>query len=272
MMRPQRRRRAGEWGQGFWEWAVLGGVMIAMATAATTLVGGYLAVTYDQHHSSTPLGSAEAAPTATPEPPSIVYVDFSPVGLNESCILAAAAKRGLTWDGGELGWTAASNPRPPTSVSNYSGNVLAWRARMTGLLTAAAASADWQACLKPQLTPPPERTAEPTETLTVDGSYTIDPSSVQGIGGCSSDMPTSLTVSGGGSSATVYFGSNGFTMQGGYDASSNSLQAQADGPNGLKRTLRGTLSSNAGVTRFSGSYDTEDQTSGCGYQFTAERR
>jgi len=271
VMRPvRRRRRMHEWGQGFWEWAAVGAVMIAVTSVATTLVGGYLAATYDQHHSRTPLGVASTA-TPTPEPPSVVFVDPSPVGLNEACILKAAALKGLTWDGGELGWSAASNPRPPTGDANYSGKLRAWRATMTGLLAAAQASADWQACTKPQLTPPPDRTQEPTETLVVDGTYTVDPTGVQAIGGCGSDVPTSLVVSGGGSNATVYLGSRSYALHGTFDTSSNAIQSSATEANGPTRTLRGSFSSNAGVTRFTGNYDIEDQTAGCGYQFTAER-
>ena len=270
-MRPPLRRRAAESGQGIVEWAVLGGVLIAAIAASSTLVGGYLAATYDQHHSSTPLSVSSAA-TATPEPPSVVFVDFSPVGLNEACILKAAAGSGLTWDGGELGWTAASNPRPQHSDPDYTAKLRTWRQTMTGLLTAASASPGWQACLKPELTPPAQRSQEPVETLTVDGSYAVDPASTQAIGGCGADNPTSLSVSGNGTRATVFFGSKGFPLTGTFDASSSSIQAESHDADGTNRSLHGSFSSNAGATRFTGTYDVLHDPAGCGYQFTAQRQ
>lgn len=272
MTRPARRRgRAGESGQGFWEWMVLGLGGVGVAAGVLVLAGGYLAVTYDQHHSTTALNGSPAA-TATPEPPSVVFVDFSPVGLNEACILKAAAAQGLTWDGGELGWSAASNPRPRTGDPDYTAKLRTWRTTMTGLLSAASSSAGWQACLKPELTPPPQRTQEPTEALDPDGTYTIDPSGVQAIGGCGSDVPTSMTVSGGGSSATVSLGGGSFTLAGSFDKTSSSIQVQSGSSNGTMRSLHGSFSSNAGVTRFDGEYEVTDSTSGCGYTFTAQKR
>ena len=266
-----RRRRRGESGQTGLEFFALGMAAVAIIAAATTMVGGYLAVTYDQKHSKDPLG-ASAAATATPEPPSPVFVDFSPVGLAEDCILKVAAEKGLAWDGGELGWSAASNPRPPHSDPNYTANLRTWRAKMTGLLTAASGSKEWQACLKPEFTPPPARTQEPAEVIAVDGTYSIDPSSVQAIGGCGRDVPTSLVVSGGGTSDTVRIGSTGYTLIGSVNKSSYSLIAALNDAKGANRTLRGNFSSNAGVTRFSGIYEILDNTAGCGFQFTAEKR
>ncbi len=267
----RRRRRAGESGQGVVEWMVVGLVGVGAAAGVLVLVGGYLAVTYDQHHSTTALNGA-AANTPPPEAPSVVFVDFSPVGLNEACILKAAAAQGLTWDGGELGWSAASNPRPRTGDPDYTAKLRAWRGTMTGLLSAASSSAGWQACLKPELTPPPQRTQEPTEALNPDGTYTIDPSGVQAIGGCGSDIPTSMTIAGGGSSATVVIGSSSVTLGGSFDKTSSSIQVQNGSSNGTMRTLRGSFSSNAGVTRFDGEYETTDAVAGCGYQFTAQKR
>ncbi|HZS15919.1 MAG TPA: hypothetical protein VFC09_15090 [Candidatus Dormibacteraeota bacterium] len=270
MRPPRRRRRTGESGQGFWEWMVVGLFGVGVAGGVLVLGGGYLAVTYDQHSSRTAL-NATAAATPTPEPPSVVFVDFSPVGLNEACVLKAAAAKGLTWDGGELGWSSASNPRPRTSDPDYTAKLRAWRTTMTGLLSAASNSPDWQACLKPELTPPPQRTQEPTEAINVDGTYTIDPAGVQAIGGCGSDVPSSMTVGGGGTSATVRLGSQSFTLGGTFDKTSNSIQVQSGSSNGTTRSLRGSFSSNAGVTRFDGEYEITDATAGCGYQFTAEK-
>jgi hypothetical protein len=269
--RGLRRRRFGEWGQGFLEFVALGALLIIPAVVVLGVGGGWAAATYDQHHSSTPLTSKETA-TETPEPPSIVFVDFSPVGLNEACILKAAANSGLTWDGGELGWSAGSNPRPQHSDPNYDAKLRSWRAKMTGLLTAAQESKDWQACLKPEFTPPPQRTQEPAETIAVDGTYTIDPDSVQAIGGCGSDVPTTLTVSGGGAKDTVVLGGKGIDLIGNVNTSTYSLIAANNQANGSNRTLRGSFSANAGVTRFTGIYEITDNTAGCGYNFTAEKR
>ena len=267
-MRLRLRRRASERGQTGAEFALLGAAIIAIASAMTVAVGGYLAATYDQHHSSTPLSSA-ASPT--PAPPSVVFVDYSPVGLYESCILKVAGGQGLSWDGGELGWTAAAYPRPQHSDAQYDFKVAEWRKNMTGLLASVSASAGWQACLKPELTPPPARTQEPAGAVAVDGTYTVDPASTQGIGGCGSAGPTTLTVSSNGTVATVHFGSAAFTIRGTLDTSSNSLQAESTDPDGTKHGLHGTFSSNAGVTRFTGTYDTIRDPSGCGYQFTAQK-
>jgi len=268
-MRLTRRRRACELGQGVTEFALLGAAVVAIAATMTGLVGDYLAATYNQHHSSTPLTTPA---TPTPEPPSVVFVDHSPVGLYESCILKVAAAQGLSWDGGELGWTAAAYPRPQHSDPAYDFKVSDWRRKMAGLLSSVSSSADWQACLVPELTPPAARSQEPAETVAVDGTYTVDPASTQAIGGCGSGTgPTSLTVSSNGSAATVYFGSSGFTLHGTFDASSSSVQAESTDPDGTKHGLHGSFSSNAGVTRFTGTYDVTRDTSGCGYQFTAQK-
>lgn len=265
-----RRRRRSERGQGAAEFFVLGVAVVAFVAAATTVVGGYLAATYDQHHSTTPLASG-STPTPTPAPPSVVFVDFSPVGLYESCIVGVAAKQGLSWDGGELGWSAASLPRPLHSDPLYDSKLADWRNKMSALLGSVSASGDWQACLKPELTPPPARTQEPTETVSVDGTYTVDPASVQGIGGCGPDGPTSMAVSSNGSTVTVSFRSASSTVHGTLDTSSNSIQASSTDADGTKHDVQGTFSSNAGVTRFTGSYDVIKDPAGCGYQFTAQK-
>ncbi|HXA27963.1 MAG TPA: hypothetical protein VN193_04370 [Candidatus Angelobacter sp.] len=254
------------------EFFLLGTAVVAIVAAATTLVGGYLAVTYDQHHSTTALGSTTPTETQTPSPPSVVFVDYSPVGLYESCIVGAAAKAGLSWDGGELGWTAGSLPRPLHSDPLYDVKVRDWRNKMTGLLASVSGSADWQACLKPQLTPPPARSQEPTETVSVDGTYTVDPASRQAIGGCGSDPgPTSMTVSSNASTITVIFQTRSATVHGTLDTSANTVQATSTDSDGTKHDVQGSFSSNAGVTRFTGTYDVIKDPAGCGYQFTAQK-
>jgi hypothetical protein len=271
MRGPTRRRRTGERGQTGFEFLMLGLGVVGIAGAMTVLVGGYLAVTYDQHHSSTPLTSSSSA-SPTPAPPSVVYVDHSPVGLYEGCILKVAAARGLSWDGGELGWTAAAFPRPAPSDPQYSLHLRQWRSNIDGLVSSVAASADWQACTKPELTPPPARTQEPVETLAVDGSYVVDPNSTQGIGGCGTGgTPTSMTVSGNGTSVVIRSGLGAVTLTGTFDPASASIQAGKTDADGTQHSVHGSFSSNAGVTRFTGSYDTIHDPAGCGYQFTAQK-
>jgi hypothetical protein len=273
MIRAGRRGRLGERGQGFWEWAVLGGFILFVGTAMTVAVGGWAAATYDQQHSHNPLAVAGSSPSS---PPSLSFVDFSPVGLHEECILHVAAALGLTWDGGALGWSAASNPRPRGHDALVDQKVQGWRDGMTGLLSSASNSAEWQRCSRPD---PP--TAEPSsppaaETVSVDGQYSIDPSGTQGIGGCGSDTgPLAMKVSGNGTTVTIYFPgtgqATGNTLNGTMDTSSYAVQATSADPDGTTHTLRGNFSSNAGVTRFHGTYETLVNTAGCGYEFSGQK-
>ena len=267
MTRPGRRGRTGERGQGFWEWFVFGSAILAVGTVMTVAVGGWAAATYDQHHSNGPLTGS----TATSTPPSLAFVDFSPVGLHEDCILGVARGLGLTWDGGALGWFAASNPRPRGHVTDQ--DVQQWRDRMTALVGGAAGSAEWKRCSQTELPPPAPRSPEPVETVNVDGNYTIDPSSVSGIGGCGADTgPRAMTVSGGGTSVTVYFVGSATaqtTFQTTVSPPSYTVDVGTTDSGGTQHKLRGSFSSNAGATRFNGTYETLDNTAGCGYQFVA---
>jgi hypothetical protein len=259
----RRRRRRGESGQGFWEWAALWALTLGTATVVTAVGAGWAAATYDQHHSNQPLSSG-APPVSHP---SVSFTDFSPVGLYEDCIIGVARGLGLTWDGGGLGWTSAANPRPRGADGLDDSKVQAWRNAMSAELGAASETPAWKQCSLPQLPPPLPQSPAPPKTVQVDGSYTIDPSSVQAIGGCgSSTGPTSMTVSGTGTTVNIA----GKTLRGTYDASSNAIDVSATDTNGFSQlTLRGTFSSNAGATRFNGSYDITDNTAGCGYQFSA---
>ena len=269
MTPPGRRGRAGERGQGFWEWFVFGSAILAVGTVMTVAVGGWAAATYDQHHSDGPLTSSSTAP-----PPSLAFVDFSPVGLHEDCIVTVARGLGLTWDGGALGWFAASDPRP-RGVDSTDQKVQQWRDRMTALVGGAASSAEWKRCSQPDLGTPAPRSPEPADTLVVDGNYTVDPSGVAGIGGCGSDTgPRAMTVAANGSTVTVFFQGTAqarTTLQGTVSPGSYALDASSTDADGTQHTLRGSFSSNAGVTRFNGTFDTLNGTAGCGYQFGAQK-
>jgi hypothetical protein len=255
------RGRRGESGQGFWEWAALWALTLGTATLVTAVGAGWAAATYDQHHSNQPL-SAPAQVTH----PSVSFTDFSPVGLYEDCIIGVAKGLGLTWDGGALGWTSAANPRPRGADGLDDSKVQAWRNAMSGELGAASQTPAWKQCSLPQLPPPLPQSPAPAETVQVDGSYTIDPSATQAIGGCgSSTGPTSMTVSGTGTVVNIA----GKTLRGTYDASSNALDVSATDADGSQLSVHGTFSSNAGATRFNGTYDILHDPAGCGYQFSA---
>ena len=249
---------------------LLGAAVLAIATSLTVLTGGYLAVTYNQHSSRGPLTQSGSGPAPVTHP-SVAFLDFSPVGLYEDCILGVAKGLGLTWDGGALGWTSAAVPRPTGGAGLDDAKVQAWRDRMSAELGAASQSTAWKACSLPQLSPPVTTSPPPAEVLDINGSYTIDPNSMQAIGGCGSPGPTSMTVSGGGTpSVTVSIA--GKTLHGTYDASSNALDTTATDTNGTTQlSVRGSISGNAGVTRFSGEYELLDNTAGCGYQFSAQK-
>ncbi|HSP65603.1 MAG TPA: hypothetical protein VLO10_05365 [Candidatus Deferrimicrobium sp.] len=272
MTRTRHGRRRRQRGQGILEWALLGGFILFVGTTLTVAVGGWAAATYDQQHSHSPL----AATSSQSSPPSLSFVDYSPVGLHEDCLLQVAAAQGLTWDGGALGWSAASNPRPRGHDALVDQKVQDWRNGMTALLSAASSSTAWQRCSRPDQATAAPFSPPPAETVAVDGQYTIDPSGTQAVGGCGSDGgPLAMKVSGNGTTVTIYFPGTsqaaGNTLNGTMDTSSFAVQATSTDADGTTHTLRGSFSSNAGVTRFHGTYETLNNTAGCGYEFSAQK-
>jgi hypothetical protein len=271
---PARRpRRAGQRGQTGAEFFLLGLGILAIATTMTVAVGGWAAATYDQQHSNQALAQ-QAAPAVTH--PSVSFTDFSPVGLYEDCILGVARGLGLSWDGGALGWTSAANPRPRGSDGLNDSKVQAWRDAMSAELGAASSSTAWKACSLPQLSPTvPQSPPAAAETIVVDGQYVTDPNAEQAVGGCGSGGSiTGMLVAGNGSSITLYFngtGAAGNRLTGTLDTSSYAFDGSLTDADGTRHTLRGTFSSNAGVTRFHGVYETPVGASTCGYDFTGQK-
>jgi hypothetical protein len=271
-VRPARGRRPGESGQTGAEFFLLGLGILAIATTMTVAVGGWAAATYDQQHSHDAL--AQAAPAVTH--PSVSFTDFSPVGLYEDCIVRVAGGLGLTWDGGALGWTSAANPRPRGADGLDDSKVQAWRDRMSAELGAAAGSVAWKACSLPQLSPTVPQSPPPADTIVVDGQYTIDPNATQSVGTCGSGGGVAgMQVGGNGTRITLYFygtgQGTGTTLTGTFDTSSYAVDGSLTESDGTRHTLRGSFSSNAGVTRFHGVYETPVDSSSCGYDFTSQK-
>lgn len=203
-----RRGRAGE--RGFWWFALgwegvkLAGLILIPATLVLVGAGAYGAAVYDQGHSRDPLASSSGGGSSAP---SLSFVDFSPVGLHEDCILKVARESGLTWDGG-LGWTAADPPRPSGTDRLSDAKVQGWRNAMSALL--GRVSAEWHdRCEKPDLEKTPEASPshEAEAPLDVNGTYNVETGSLSDCAVVEASVanPTTLTVQRSGDTVTLSF-------------------------------------------------------------------
>jgi len=295
------RRRGHASERGFWwllgahtaeavSWALLGLGSLAVAAGVVVLGVGYLAVQYDHTaHGGGPLGGPPpAAPVDTTTGGTIPCQ-----GTEIDTYVSETLHLRMTGKGFR---TTTSDPQlvepdrdtfgpldDPDADARYRGAVTAWKARMQGIVGDADNKLKTKCQELEQANRPakPPESAPPATVKEIAGTYTVDNTTVQAIGGCGDSAaqakgaPSALTVveatrpdinvslAGGGTPVTLS-GPN-------FDVSGDHVDYTKDIGQGVTASLNGNFYLSSGRWQFNGEYATLAGGGGCGYKFIAVR-